>query len=649
MAIITASPKNLQRLIELTEASNEHLLTIRKIMEDERSQDGYKEVKGTSGGGKVLAEVDDKQEKREEELLKIQEEQLELAKKADADRKEQLEKINKVSESLETAESVPERMLKSIKEFGNKFKPEKLKDDILKATNILGINNMKIAERAFSKRQRALGSEKSDKELAADFKVANQATKEMRNVESSLDDLKKQTGLNDEQIAQTKKGSELLAQKNAAAGRLSSVDLASSIAAGNTTTDNSSVVTNNASTQNLATNNTTINPASIPLPSASAGVNMTPTSALAKNGSEEEAANENAKIVDQQMDLLVKIEENTRGGGLDQKAKNATSETGSGGGGILAGIGGGLKALGGGLKSLGAGVGKGIQALLTGIAKGIGAFGNGQVLKGSAAMLVLGGALWVVSDALEKFTNIGWDDMGKALVALLGLGAVAAVAGMAAPLLITGAAAIGAVGLALLPFAAAMAIAGPAMDQFASGMERLSSIDGGNLIKVGEGLLAVSAGMVAFGAAQAVAGVGNLVGNFLSFVSGGKSPIDQIKELAQYGENIQKAGDGVEKLGKGLQVFSSIDTDKIKAIAALPTEKIAAMGAAMGKMQQTNQVYNQSAQNAGQSGGTTNQSNQTVVAPTTINKTTQNAVIKSPIRNQDSTINGYIKNRAVAF
>ncbi len=89
---------------------------------------------------------------------------------------------------------------------------------------------------------------------------------------------------------------------------------------------------------------------------------------------------------------------------------------------------------------------------------------------------------------------------------------------------------------------------------------------------------------------------------------------------------------------------SAIDTDKIKAIAALPTEKIAAMGAAMGN---AGLVNDKSAENraldakeAGGAGGNTS-----VVAPTINNTTKQINTVPTPIRNQEASVNSYLRAR----
>lgn len=415
---------------------------------------------------------------------------------------------------------------------------------------------------------------------------------------------------------------------------------------------------------------------------------------------------ENAKRLDQQTSILQKIEENTNPKSNLGPKSHSEEQKNSGGGGIMEGIGSGLSALGKGIGGLGRGIGSGIRGLLAGIAKGIAAFGKADVLKGAAsmvvlsgalfitakamqefstvewesigkgtvallglagvafllgkassqmliggaAMIVLGGAMWIVGAALKNFAELSWEDIGKGLAAIAGLGVIGAIAGMAAPLIIVGAVAIAAMGAALLPFAAAMAIAGPAMDEFASGMERLSNINGDNLIKVGLGLASIGAGMAVFGAGQAAAGLGNLVGGFLNLVTPGKSPVEQILELGANGEGINKAGIGVEKLGIGLQAFSKLDVDKIKAFSAIPTEKLVAMGNAAAKLAPVGEpssgntlssksAANDEAKQAKAGGGGTS-----VIAPstTTVNNSSSSYSMKPPIRNTDAGLGRYL-------
>ena len=118
---------------------------------------------------------------------------------------------------------------------------------------------------------------------------------------------------------------------------------------------------------------------------------------------------------------------------------------------------------------------------------------------------------------------------------------------------------------------------------------------------------------------------------------------EQLEDLAKFGPNLDKAGTGVRNLAEGLTSFSTIDSEKIKAIAALPTEKIAAMGVAMSN---ANAVYNQSGANAGAAGTPVEAGTQNaIIAPTTNNTTTNNQVVQLPVRNQEQTMQRYVKMR----
>lgn len=342
-----------------------------------------------------------------------------------------------------------------------------------------------------------------------------------------------------------------------------------------------------------------------------------------------EAQMENSRIQTEQLGLLSQIAENTA------PAKGGSSGGGDGGGGgIMAGIGAGLKAIGGGLKGLGEGAGKGIQAFLEGLAKGLAALCNPATLVGLAAaalgIMAIGKALEMAAPFMEAFAPV----LIKVADVIQNV-FIAAIEKL--PDIIK---AVGDVVMGIISTISDAVIA--VIDAVTSSIERLSQIDGGNLLAVGAGLAAIAAGMVAFGAANAVAGVGNLVGGFLSAVSGQKSPVDQILALGDKGENIEKAGIGVEKLASGLQVFSTVDPEKIKAIAALPTEKIAAMGAAMGN---AGQVYAKSGENAGAAtkGGGGTQTN--VVNAPVSNVSKQSNVIRAPIRNRDSSAQEYMRSR----
>ena len=271
-----------------------------------------------------------------------------------------------------------------------------------------------------------------------------------------------------------------------------------------------------------------------------------------------------------------------------------------------------------------------------------------------AGLTALGVGLMSMGEGFQTMKDLDWENVTKGVGAIGAMVGVGALAGVLSPLLLLGAVGISAISLALIPFAAAMEIAGPAFDAFAEAMDKLSKIDGENLIKVGAGLVAVGAGMAAFGAAQAVAGLGSLVGGFLTAVSGQKSPVEQMEQISQYGTGLEKAGVGIKSISDGIAAFSQVKPETIKAVDAFPWQKASAFAAAGGVMkvetgQQTVMIGKQSAENqdtgrelaSGGGGGGTN----IVNAPTTISRSTQSLEYRMPIRNPEPSVKRYIDSR----
>ena len=609
MTVITASPKNFAKLLELQETANQNLSTIKSLLELSQNVQiaNLVETKRIDDDGDRLEKIEKDALTLEQENLKVQKEQLELLKEAEADRKQAQEAIQKVMDGMSAFKTPLERIKDAMKNFGSKFSGENIKDKFLKSTNILGINDKKIEKQRFIKEQRALGVEGTKEDLSRKFEGAYAARKESSKVEEKIQKIRDATGgkFSDEELAKSSAGTaELFAKKGALADEYKQFDKGAQIKAG----DKASMVS-----------------------PAAAAVSNSPTQEFASAGEQQESAQENARLMGDQTSLLQKIEENTRVGDSAGGAKPAEE---SGGGGLLGG-------LGKGLKSLGTGIGKGLGAILSGIGRGLMGLATGLIALTPAipvigvltlAAIGLGAALRLAAPAIEAFAPVLMkiaEVVGTVFVA-----AIEAIPGV-----------IKAVGDVVLGIITGIsdAITG-IIESVIGSIERLANIDGGNLLAVGGGLVAIAGGLAAFGAGTAVAGVGNLVGGLLGAITPGGGPVEQIIKLGESGPNIEKAGVGVEKLAGGLTAFSSIDTEKIKAIAALPTEKIAAMGAAMGS---ANQVSNASKQNAdadatkqGSGGGNT----AVVNAPVTTNNNTSQ-IIKSPVRNQDSSMSRYLGSR----
>ncbi len=580
-----------KKLLEVQQLSLEHVQTIRTLVE----------TGAPAKRDEELLKVQKKQLEQQEELVEVSKVSAEELKRIKG---EEAEAISNIAQTVKTFDSIRDKFANFGKGLSEKFGSLRATGTTaLKAINVGGVFDKKIASREFADQQKKLGSEKSYKELGQDFEERNKTAKNIKSNEAELEKFKKDTGLNDKQIAGTKEGQRLLAKRESLSDAFAKTDLRANLVAK-------------------------------PQPAGTEKTNKEQNDEM--NVSEEEQ--ESARREQAQTDLLNKIEKNTSAlGGDKMKAAAPSGDSGAGVGGLLGGIGAGFKALGSGLAAIGKGAGAGIKALLIGIAQGVQALANPKVLLGLGAAVLafmgIGKALEYAAPFMEAFAPV----LIKVADVVQNV-FVAAIEQIPNVIRAVGDVVMGVVG------AISDAIIGT-IDAITSSIERLAAVDGMNLLQVGAGLMSVSFGMAAFAAANVANGLGNLVSGFLSWAGGQKNPVDQIIALGEQGQNIEKAGIGVEKLGAGLRVFSDIKPENIKAIAALPVEKIAAMGAAMG---QANFVSNQSAANDGArtaaaaGGGAVGN---TVVAPVTNNKTTNNSIVQLPVRNQEQTMNRYIRSR----
>jgi hypothetical protein len=605
MAVITASPKNFVRLIELQETANENLFTMRKLLETAQLTQiaTLVETKKIDDDGDRQEKIEADTLETDKQLLATQKEMLANMKEQARIRAQEAEALATMAEGMKTFKTIGERIGDLKKGFTEKFSMS----GIMKSLNVGGVFNKSIEKDKFIKQQQAIDPTKSRKELAENFKGAQKASKEIKKNEAAVEEFKKTTGLSDSDIGKTVRGKELLSKRESLTSEYSKFDARSQFVRQE--------------------------PEKAELTSMKPAEEKTPTAAFASAGEQQEAANEQLKVQGAQADLLTKIEENTRPGGKATAAV-ASSDSG-GGGGILGGIGVGLAALGKGLQALGTGAGKGIQLFLRGLASGLASLANPATLIGlgavTLAIMGIGKALEMAAPFMEAFAPV----LMK-VVETIQTVFVAAIEKIPETIRAIGEVIMGVVGAISDSIVAII-------DAVTSSIERLAAIDGSNLLQVGAGLGAVALGMAAFGAGSAVAGVGNLVGGLLGAVTPGGSAVDQIMKLGESGPNIEKAGIGVEKLASGLRAFSAIDTDKIKAIAALPTDKIAAMGAAMGAAGLVNSKSAENRAAEGQSGG--GGGNTSVVAPTINNTTRQTQLIKPPVRNQESSLSSWQRSK----
>ena len=586
------------------------------------------ETKQIDDDGDKHDKIAEQNVKVNKEILKVQKDISKSIKEQGTYTREEAKAIANIAKGMQTFKTMGDRISDMGKSFKDKFgSGSALKTTALKAVNVGGIFDKSIAKEKFIQTQRKLGSEDDRKTLSGKFETANKASKDIKKNEAEISQLKKDTGMSEADLAKRGAGKDLFAKRGALTDTLAGADL------------------------------------------RAASLKSSPTQEHADAGANEEIQIENQKQVSKQSELLEAIAQNT-GGTKQDTTKVKPKEEDSKSGGLLSGLmsGGagkaldGMKTFGIGLLAVGAAlfvaakafqefgevewdsIGKGMVALGGLVLAAIGLDKvKGSIIKGAFALGVLALAMYGMSEALGGFADLDWETIGKGMLAVAGIAVIAAVMGSAIVPITLGAAAIGLLGGALWIVGEAMQAVGKGFSEMTDGLTKLGQLDGNNLMMVGAGLAAIGAGMAVFGAGTAAAGIGNLVGGFLNLVTPGKSPVEQIMMMGEKGDLINQAGTGVLNLAKGLGMFSQVDTDKVKAIAALPIEKIAAMGLALRPANAVEGGSKSNADNSATAGGASS-STSVINAPVmTNNKTTQ--IIKPQIRNQESSVSSWLRHR----
>lgn len=614
MTVITSSPTQFGKLLDIQKGALDQLITIRQIAEHSKT---IQSASATPAGPSASSV------KQTEEVIKITKEHTKVKKdqlQLDRNRLKKMDEEAKIIAQLvhgfKTYKSLTQKLEDSfragVKAFNNPGR------SLMKMLNIGGVFNKQIAKSEFVEKQKALGSTKTDKELKQDFESANKAAIKVQENEKKLEDLKKKTGLTSESmLAKTPEGRKLLDERVKTTAEYKKFDIGAQLESGSPTSKAPI---------------TSLTPAA-PI----AEKKETPTQAFASAGEQQEMQQENAKLMGDQTDLLKQIEENTRPGG--KGVTPAPSESG-GGGGLLGGIGAGLgalgKGLGKGMESLLGGVGKGLMRLSVGLAT----LANPLTLAGLAAATVaimgIGKALEWAAPAIEAFAPVL---MKVAEV----IGEVFVKAIETIPKVIS---AIGDVIIGVISTISESIIG--IVDAVTSSIERLAAIDGSALLSVAGGLLALSGAMVAFGGSQALAGLGALVGKLLSF--GQDSPVEQLIKIGQNGEGVLKAAEGMEKISTAMVGFNKVDSKAMDILDDFPWAKATKFVAAGGAMSMAGaKVYNVSKTNADEeakvAGAAKGGGNTVVSAPTVNNTTRQTNVIRVPVRNKDNSVAAWLQSR----
>jgi hypothetical protein len=174
-----------------------------------------------------------------------------------------------------------------------------------------------------------------------------------------------------------------------------------------------------------------------------------------------------------------------------------------------------------------------------------------SMVKGAAAILLLGAAVVPLAFGLSLMKDVGLKTIGVLAAGLITLGAAAAILSFASPFIFTGSLAIAALGLALIPFGIALNLVANALPVFVESLGSMSQIDGGGLLKASGGMLAMAGAMA-------------LMAPLLPFMMLGSLAAPSIETLGKALQtmngvdftNLAQAGVAMTALGAGMAVMS---------------------------------------------------------------------------------------------
>ena len=204
-------------------------------------------------------------------------------------------------------------------------------------------------------------------------------------------------------------------------------------------------------------------------------------------------------------------------------------------------------------KGIGAGIGGLLKGTLTGLGQGLKVLGDPKALLGTVVLGALGGAMFIAGKAFQQFADINWAGVAAGAVALGVLGAAAFLLAPIAPVIGVGALAIGALGLALVPFAVAVKIAAPAMVELMGSFKLLNDVDPKNVLLLGPGLVSLAAGMAAFSAGGLISGVLDGLGSLF----GSESPFDKLAKIGAAAPAIVSMTDNMSNMGQTVENFNT--------------------------------------------------------------------------------------------
>ena len=202
--------------------------------------------------------------------------------------------------------------------------------------------------------------------------------------------------------------------------------------------------------------------------------------------------------------------------------------------------------------------------------------GSLGMIQGAAAIVLLGAAVIPLAFGLSLMKDVGFKTIGVLAAGLLTLGGAAAILSFASPFIIAGSFAIAALGVALGVFGVGMSLVTGPLNEFITGMSNLAEVNGKGLASAAGGVLAVGAAMALLAPMLPFMLIGALAGPAIEKIALATMMFNftDMKNLALAGPALKSLGEGMSSLSGG-SLMSSIK-DGIGSLfgADSPIEKI---------------------------------------------------------------------------
>lgn len=253
-----------------------------------------------------------------------------------------------------------------------------------------------------------------------------------------------------------------------------------------------------------------------------------------------------------------------------------------------------------------------------------------QMLAAGAAMVMVAGAVWILSKAMQNFSSgVSWEGVLMGITSLFALTAAVAalgalmLSGVGAAAILAGAAAMAIIAGAIWGLSKALENFTEYSDALIGFFNKMTQIDGKSLYVVAGGIGAISTALAAFSASNLMSSVTSA---FSRLFGGGI--MSQLEEMSNMAGGLKTVASSIDLISSSLSRLSNIDiSDIVNSLNSIDTEVVINMTGGAGIEQ-----------NQSQTGTNTNVGEQEPVGQVTAGGEIQKNVIDNS-RIQNETIN----------